>query len=236
MDMTVRKVRIDKQTVLQLSQAVQGYQRDESAIPAYTHWNPLVRWIMFRRLDVLVRMVREVIRAVDHGAPTALLDFGCGVGILFRYVFPQVTQLYGTDLCLDAVRSTVAHYECPNVSLYPPDTVFSEIPGHSLDAIVAADVLEHVDDLPGILEQFSQKLKPTGALLISGPTESFVYGVCRKIAGFTGEYHVRNIFDIEQMVERSEFVHQQTVALPFPILPKLFRISVFRPQPSKNRL
>ena len=101
------------------------------------------------------------------------------------------------------------------------------IPDDSLQVIIATDVLEHVDNLEELIKVFKTKLSQKGALIISGPTENVIYGICRKIAGFTGDYHVRNIFDIEKVVENLGFQQIQERALPFPMLPKLFRITLF---------
>ncbi len=226
-DTTMARVRVEKDLILQFSQSIAGHQRDESAVPSYTHYNPLVRWIMFRRLDLILEFVDQFISYSGAQARRVGLEFGCGVGLLLPALAKRLESVYATDICLDGARETVRHYECGNVQLLSPDKVFSAIPCGSLDVIIAADVLEHVDNLEEIIWDFSRMLTPQGGLIISGPTESFVYGICRKIAGFTGDYHVRNIFDIERVVAMGGFRLVQQCCLPFPILPKLFRITLY---------
>lgn len=226
-DSGLPRVRVDKDLVLRFSQSITGEQRDESAVPSYTHNNPLVRWIMFRRLDVILELVDHVIPSARPPDGRAGLEFGCGVGLLLPALAKRFEKLYATDICLEGAKETVRHYQCRNVQLLSPDEVSSAIPDGSLDVIIAADVLEHVDNLEGVVQKFKTKLGPKGALIISGPTENVVYGICRKIAGFTGDYHVRNIFDIEHAVEGCGFRLVQRHRLPFPLLPKLFRISLY---------
>ena len=93
----------------------------------------------------------------------------------------------------------------------------------SFDAIIALDVLEHVDDLTDILQQFRRLLKPGGIVVISGPTENGLYKLGRRIAGkrFTGDYHVSNIGRIEQECRRIGLVNK--IATIYPMLP-LFKV------------
>jgi 2-polyprenyl-3-methyl-5-hydroxy-6-metoxy-1,4-benzoquinol methylase len=221
----IEKVRVEKNIVMQLSESIIGEQRDESAIPSYTHYNPLVRWIMFRRLDVILELLHN---NVVPGSDGGVLEFGCGVGLLLPRLCKLMSRVYATDICLDAAIKTVQYYGCKNVTLIPPDQLLEAISDQSLNSIIAADVLEHVDNLEEIVRIFRAKLAPQGSMIISGPTENVIYGICRKIAGFTGEYHVRNIFDIEQVAENVGFHLVEQRSLPFPLLPKLFRISLFQ--------
>ena len=222
-----KKIRVEKDLVLRFSEMIKGEQRDESAVPSYTHYNPLVRWIMFRRLDVVLEMLRQVIPNYKSPAAGTGLDFGCGVGLLLPELAKHLKTVYATDICLDGAREAVRHHGCQNVLLLPPNEAFSAIPDGSLEVIIATDVLEHVDNLEELIKIFKAKLSQKGVLIISGPTENFIYGICRKIAGFTGDYHVRNIFDIENVVKNLGFQQMQERCLPFPILPKLFRITLF---------
>lgn len=227
---TPNKLRVPKELVLQLSQSLVGEQRDESAVPSYTHGNPLVRWIIFRRLDVIMAFVNEILPNHAPNRGTAGLDFGCGVGLLMPFLAARFETLHVTDICLDGAKATASHYDCRNVRFHSPSEVFSAIPDRSLKVIVAADVLEHVENLEEIILQFRRKLAPGGAIIISGPTENTLYKICRKIAGFTGEYHVRDIYDIERVIAEHGLRMIRLKCLPFPLLPKLFRISLFIPR------
>src|SRR6266496_1212616 len=72
----------------------------------------------------------------------------------------------------------------------------SEISSNSLDIIIAADVLEHVQELEEYIGFFLDKLKrSSGRLIISGPTENIAYKIGRILAGFgdKGDYHLTNV-------------------------------------------
>ncbi|HYT32639.1 MAG TPA: methyltransferase domain-containing protein, partial [Thermoanaerobaculia bacterium] len=108
-----------------------------------------------------------------------------------------------------------------------PDSL-KELPAETFDTIVCLDVLEHVDSLPEVVAEFVRLLKPDGRLIVSGPTESILYRAGRRLAGFSGHYHVRNIYEIERYLSR--FFHLSVARrLVWPIT--LFRITVGRPLP-----
>ena len=93
-----------------------------------------------------------------------------------------------------------------------------EIEDHAFDAIISLEVLEHVDDLRQTILLIKSKLKENGQLIISGPTENRFYAILRKIAGFTGEYHHRDIYQIVDQIEDLGFgiTKQRIIPLPKP--------------------
>ncbi|HTQ27696.1 MAG TPA: methyltransferase domain-containing protein, partial [Puia sp.] len=78
-------------------------------------------------------------------------------------------------------------------------------PDHSFDYIIALDVLEHINNLDDYILLFKKLLKPGGSIIVSGPTENFLYKIGRKLAGekFTGDYHVNNIHNIKKSFSKS---------------------------------
>jgi 2-polyprenyl-3-methyl-5-hydroxy-6-metoxy-1,4-benzoquinol methylase len=90
----------------------------------------------------------------------------------------------------------------------------------SFDLINALDVLEHVRDLPQTLAELLNLLGPGGRLVVSGPTENFLYQMGRKFAGpeFSGEYHERGTAEIKRELARLAHVRQiATLYWPIPL-------------------
>jgi 2-polyprenyl-3-methyl-5-hydroxy-6-metoxy-1,4-benzoquinol methylase len=67
----------------------------------------------------------------------------------------------------------------------------AEVRPASVDVILALDVLEHVDDVRAVAARFREMMSPTGRLLCSLPTENALYRLGRRLAGFSGAYHLR---------------------------------------------
>jgi 2-polyprenyl-3-methyl-5-hydroxy-6-metoxy-1,4-benzoquinol methylase len=85
-------------------------------------------------------------------------------------------------------------------------------------------VLEHVDHLEDLIGRFRSILQPGGTIIISGPTESDFYKVCRKIAGFRKHYHVRSISDIERSFKAGNFTLAEKYKLPGWLPLRLFEV------------
>lgn len=201
-----------------LPEAIPAAQQDEMAIPSYLHPNPLIRWLMWRRYEVVAELCRL------SPAKTAL-EFGCGIGLFLPTLAGTCRKVYAVDLFPAYARRLCARYA--------PGVVFADrledIPAGSLDIIVAADVLEHIDELDAYLDRFCELLAPGGRLVVSGPTENIIYKLGRVAAGFAGkgDYHVSNINLLVPAIQASGFRLLDERRLPFFFPPHLFRIAAF---------
>ncbi len=198
----------------------------EAGFCAYADPNPLIRFLFWRRMWLTARLIEA------SGPYDAILDFGCGAGIGASLLAPFCNRLTGLDRDLGPYRLLSPHVSYPsNVELYETrDHPLCDLGDRSFDAVVALDVLEHVEDLQGVMTNLCRVVKPGGPVVFCGPTESVVYRIGRRIAGkeYTGDYHVRNIYDIRRVTD--SLMHVETVATlyyPFP----LFKIYIGRPKP-----
>ncbi|MEE2657675.1 MAG: methyltransferase domain-containing protein [Candidatus Latescibacterota bacterium] len=196
----------------------------EMAVPSYTHSNPLVRWIIKERL----RQIATLIRSAGY---RRILDFGCGLGLLAHELKSDVDCLFLVDVEPAPARFVVDYFEISNARVLTPHEA-AVVPDHEVDCVVAADVLEHFasnEELIAQLRVLQGKLRPSGVLLLSGPTENGAYRFARKIAGFTGGYHHRDVYDIENtLAENSWAPAGHRSALPSWSPVKLFRVSGWR--------
>lgn len=194
----------------------------EMAAPSYLHTNPLIRFIVGWRMQTAVSFL-------NMGATSNMLDFGCGAGILFLQLPQQNHDYYGVELELWPAEQMLSHHKRHNVKLFHSSTWQAEIADHTLDNLSALEVLEHVEDLSELLLAFKKKLKPSGRLVISGPTENAAYKIARKISGFSGDYHVRDIFAIREAVKKAGFVRERLAELPLPGPLCLFTVEQYAP-------
>ena len=143
----------------------------------YTDRNPLVRELFWRRLGALLSL---------SGAKTRdrALDFGGGNGVLA----PTLSRLYDevcvVDLRTEMVEELREKDMLSNVKPCAGDIFALGLPGDWFDTIVAADVLEHIIDLPPLIREFRRLLKPGGELLVSAPSENGFYEFGRKVFGY----------------------------------------------------
>ena len=194
---------------------------DEQALPSYTHANFLMAWLFWER-------IRLVIGDLERMPPGQVLDFGCGAGVLFPALSAQGSQIYACDLDLRAAKRLASEQGWSGIHWLKGDASLPVLEDSTFDTIICLDVLEHVDPLDGLAGQFRRLLRPQGRLIVSGPTESPIYQLGRRLAGFSGDYHVRSVYDVEKDLA-GQFHRQSVRRLIWPIT--LFRISTWTPIP-----
>jgi len=184
---------------------------NEAAFPAYSNPNPLMSFLFWERLYRVIQHVE------DRGHLGTVLDFGCGSGVMLPFLSRQAEKVIAIDIDLEPLRRLEKYIDFDEKICF--SNSYADIPPTSLDLIIALDVLEHVEDLEKILEQLVSLLKPEGELIISGPTENFLYKIGRKLAGpeYSGEYHARDVYQIRQSLK--EFAQVQTIATLFVPVP-----------------
>jgi 2-polyprenyl-3-methyl-5-hydroxy-6-metoxy-1,4-benzoquinol methylase len=169
-----------------------NYALKEAALPAYDHGNPLIDHIFWSRLRISGN------QALTHGG--RVLDFGCGTGVMSYYLANNSMQVDAIDTVFEPLDKIKEYVEFPpGITWHNGYLTDLALPADSFDVIIALDVLEHIEDLDTYFEEFRRILKPGGVLVVSGPTENWLYKLGRKLAGktFSGEYHVTNIADIK---------------------------------------
>jgi 2-polyprenyl-3-methyl-5-hydroxy-6-metoxy-1,4-benzoquinol methylase len=187
---------------------------DEAALPSYTHSNKLMSFLFWKRIE-------KVFKIAGNIQNCSVLDFGCGGGVTFKYFHTNGCKITGCD----NQHYPLAEKVCEDFNIHA--TIKKELfqIDDKFDRILALDVLEHVDDLEKYIAKLKSLLCEEGQILVSGPTENFLYKMGRTLAGFSGHYHVRNIYDIEKSLEKLGLRRTQLKSL-YPIAP-LFRISLW---------
>ncbi len=198
---------------------ISNRDREEMAIPSYLHGNPLVRWLVWQRHHKIDRMGRFK----EH---MSVLDFGCGIGVFLPTLCRQVGTVYACDLFPEYAKELSKN---KGLDVGFIDTI-DDLENESLDAIIAAEVLEHIDDLGQLINDFRAKLKPACWLIVSAPTEGFAYKLGRFIAGFSSkhDYHKLNSRSLSAIIEGCDFCLVEKETLPFSIPPYLYEVFVFR--------
>ena len=193
-------VRVPRRTFLQY----EGLIRQR----VYTNPNPLVRWIFWRRLASLLKFSREVRRK-------RALDFGCGEGAFLPSLCRSFVDVVGVDMDVTAAGALARHYRLDNLSLVDAKAPHLPFADGVFDFIVAADVLEHLADLEPIVKELGRLLASGGRLVVSAPSENFLYELGRKLFGFTkpeDHYHLPRDIE-EELASRLELRHKRYLPL-----------------------
>ena len=202
-----------------LAKITQSEKTDEISAPLYLHKNFLVRKTFIDRFKMGYRL------ASFEGK--SLLDYGCGSGIFLQAISNEIKQGVGVDLDIEVAKKIVT---AENIVLKKINNEKDVEDFSNINIITSFDVLEHIQNLEPIFDTFKKILDPEGVIIISGPTENFLYKLARKITrfGVSGrllgeEEHVSNIKDIKEMMVKKEFIITKNINLS-----GLFHITCFK--------
>jgi 2-polyprenyl-3-methyl-5-hydroxy-6-metoxy-1,4-benzoquinol methylase len=168
---------------------------------------------------VVAKFLRDSSKAVNGNSERRIMDFGCGTGVLFEEASQLADRVYGIDIVLEPARLLIDTWKLGKVALLNPDEARSKLAPHSIDTIIAAEVLEHIEPLDDTLAFFRERMRPSGRLIVSLPTESALYRLGRRLAGFEGHYHQSNAASIHRDILGAGFepVRRQEIPAPGPL-------------------
>ena len=135
------------------------------------------------------RWIYSKLAADVHGD---VLEIGSGIGNLSAHIVASATAVVLSDMephCLKALSTRFANDAHVSVARYnldgePPP----EIARRRFDAIVAVNVIEHVEDDSALVARLAALLKPGGKLLIYVPACPFAYGTLDRALGHYRRY------------------------------------------------
>jgi 2-polyprenyl-3-methyl-5-hydroxy-6-metoxy-1,4-benzoquinol methylase len=103
------------------------------------------------------------------GRGTRVLDVGCWTGDLGRTLIGRGCQVSGLEIDARAAERARADLESVVVADLETEPTSKHFPAASFDAVVFADVLEHLRDPVGALRDAATLLVPDGKVVISVP-------------------------------------------------------------------
>ena len=167
--------------------------------------------------------VQEVLLSLGLPSEGAVLDFGCGTGVLTELIAQTLPgwTVYGTDLSTEAISIAKERYKTPQFFV-PGDQDFV---GKTFDLVITHHVLEHVYSIGEALKEINDHLRPVAGMLHilpCGNEGSFCHQLCAIREGgidptlgnrffFEDEGHVRRLTtdELSTYCAQQEFTLQQ---------------------------
>ena len=185
----------------------------ETCVPSYCHANFLAAGVSWLRLFAAAHLAEK------YAQSGPILDFGASIGEL-RHLLPVSEHCYSF---IEQDDRASAYLQKSH-----PDSIHQTLdsaPDSTFACVFALDSLEHNKAYADLVVALQQKLRPDGCLIVSGPTENWLYRFGRLIAGFEADYHEATIDDIEKVCQS---LMTQTARVTVPLGVPLFHLSVWK--------
>lgn len=130
-------------------------------------------------------LMLALLRKLHVRPPASVLDAGCGWGTNL-----DVLESHGYDAAgLDISRQSLDRLDRPGRALIEADLT-KELPARlsQFDAVIALDVLEHLDDDQQAVARLAQLAKPGGIVLVSVPALPELYSEFDAVQGHRRRY------------------------------------------------
>ena len=128
----------------------------------YSNRNPFVRNLFWRRIKAAVNFAEITDDSV-------VIDIGCGAGTLLKSIkeVSSTCECWGTDVLDFKITETIdCKFQVSDARSLPFEDDYFNV-------VFVLDTLEHIEDKVGLaIGEIQRILKPIGAAILSGPTES----------------------------------------------------------------
>ena len=129
-------------------------------------------------------LARWILRRERVLAPARVLDAGCGWGSTFLALETDGFRITGSDIS----RQMLERLDAPQRQLAVCDLTKPALCDETFEAVLAMDVIEHIDDDVAAARQLFRFLRPGGLLLLSVPALPELYGEFDAIQGHRRRY------------------------------------------------
>ena len=185
---------------------------EESCVPSYCHKKSILAWVAWWRLVKAAGLLKKFKPGIN-----TILDFGAGSGEFFHFIrnHCEYNFIESNSILKSFIKNQIPLAQ--EVQLH-------DLQNSKYDVILALDSLEHNKDPEGIIVKLVSSLKPQGLIILSGPTENFIYKIGRRLAGFKGDYHQVRVHDLEETFKK--YLTLKTI-VSGPLFLPIFKISVW---------
>lgn len=155
------------------------------------------------------------------------LDFGGGGGVFLPTLSGAFDHVTLIDLFTGEAGLVVEKFGLSNVTLLQQDVRNARL--GTFDVIIAADVLEHFEELDRPIQVLKAALSRNGLLVTSLPTENSLYQALRwmfRIEKPSDHHHTA--YEVEQRLSEAGFRRLRTTSIPGRLAP-LFVITTWSP-------
>lgn len=193
--------------------------------------------------------VASILRAVNGGRGSAVLEVGCGAGNVLEGI--RHAKLIGVDLSNRMVKRAKERLASKPFIAIQADAEFLPFQTSFFDAVICTEVIEHVQDPDRTLEEIWRVARPSARIAISLPNERLInrvkdffirWGLAPFL--FRGRYNVPermneewhlHVFRLKDFLAKlsTRFLVERVTSIPSSFLPLRYVIAC-KPRKDEN--
>jgi ubiquinone/menaquinone biosynthesis C-methylase UbiE/uncharacterized protein YbaR (Trm112 family) len=150
-----------------------------------------------------------------------ILDLGCGTGSMLELLTRRDQRVVGLDLRPEGLHKM--RRKLPEAWLLQAEATNLPLMDGAFDAVLALDILEHVDD-QRLLAEIQRVLRPGGLAIIAVPAMSWLWSYRDEAAGHLRRYTQRRLISVLDgaQLRVQELRYYQFVLFPLVMAARLF--------------
>jgi 2-polyprenyl-6-hydroxyphenyl methylase/3-demethylubiquinone-9 3-methyltransferase len=150
--------------------------------------------------NLFIPWLIEEFSSQEGGNNLKVLDLGCGGGLISNPVSCEGHQVVGIDLSENSLKIAKKHDSTHQVQYLKMDACELKFPNEMFDAVLAMDLLEHVEKPENVIREASRVLKKGGKFYFHTFNRTWfsyllvIYGVEKFVQNTPSQLHVYRFF------------------------------------------
>lgn len=145
-------------------------------------------WKDARPLDAHDYLIPAVVSVFPRGISLAVLDLGCGNGVIASEIAKRGHRVTGIDASTDGIMYATSAYRDVSFFVRSVYESFTDLSGR-YDVVVSSEVIEHLYYPRKLLATAFEVLKPGGALILTTPYHGYLKNLAISILGLWDSHH-----------------------------------------------
>jgi len=150
-----------------------------------------------------------------------ILDVGCGVGEIAKYVSQKNFKVHGIDVLESSIRIAKEFNNSENTLFEVRDLLKEPFSQSCFDCVIFLETIEHVENPAEFLREFHRILRPDGCVILSTPNATSLKNILYALSHRKNEKQKKIINEISNEAKNTGTQLEHIFNWDFPTLVRL---------------